>query len=162
MSDLEIRHFFDGDRQKTVCLPHDLWPSLQNIANETAKSENWLDGNGSDWENLNIWILGQIRAMMKTKNCSSSWVTSLSSELHQYLLQIVTSNRVIEPFNNEFGAAEQALRKIGSNLWFGGLPEELQYYLVSNTVECFDTWDISMEQAAAAIISAFQDMNQPK
>lgn len=162
MSDFETRHFFDGDRQKSVCLPRDFWPSLQKIANETANSENWLDGNGTDWDNLNIWLLGQIRSMMKSTNCSSRWVTSRSSELHQYLFQIVTSNKVIEPFNNEFEEAEKALRKTGSNVWFSGLPEELQYYLVSNTVECFDTWDMSMEQAATQVISAFQEMSSLK
>ena len=40
------------------------------------------------------------------------------------------------PNNNEFDSAEKSLRKIGSHLWFGGLPESLKEYLVANTVEC--------------------------
>lgn len=46
------------------------------------------------------------------------------------------------PCNNEFEAAEKALRDIGSNLWFGGLSEEWQDFLVSNTVECFDNYQL--------------------
>ncbi|WP_028765121.1 hypothetical protein [Shewanella colwelliana] len=159
MSDLETRHFFDGDKQKSVCLPPDLWPSLQELANETAKSENWLGGTGSDWDNLNIWILGEIRSWMDSTSDSTRWITSRSSELYQYIYQTRISSRIIEPFNNEFGEAEKALRKIGSNLWFSGLPKDLQDYLVSNTVECFDTWDMSIEQAATQVISAFEAMN---
>lgn len=60
--------------------------------------------------------------------------------------------------NNEFETAEQALRKIGSHLWFGGLSEEWQDFLVSNTVECFDTYEVSMHQAANAIIGIYQEM----
>jgi hypothetical protein len=58
--------------------------------------------------------------------------------------------------NNEFQSAEKALRDIGSNLWFGGLSEEWQDFLVSNTVECFDTYEMSMHQAANAIISIYK------
>ena len=42
------------------------------------------------------------------------------------------------PNNNEFNAAEAALRKIGSNMWFGSLNDEWQDFMVSNTVEIFD------------------------
>ena len=60
--------------------------------------------------------------------------------------------------NNEFKTAEQALRKIGSNLWFGGLSAEWQDFLVSNTVECFDNYQLTMQEAANAIISIYQQM----
>ncbi len=60
--------------------------------------------------------------------------------------------------NNEFKAAEQALRDRGSNLWFGGLSEEWQDFLVSNTVECFDNYQVTMQEAANAIIGIYQQM----
>lgn len=62
------------------------------------------------------------------------------------------------PDNNEFEAAERALRKIGSNLWFSGLSEEWQDFLTSNTVDHFDTYDLTMEQAATALIQVYQDL----
>lgn len=62
------------------------------------------------------------------------------------------------PSNNEFEAAEKALRDIGSNLWFGGLSDEWQDFLISNTVECFDNYQVSMQDAANAIISIYQTL----
>jgi hypothetical protein len=62
------------------------------------------------------------------------------------------------PNNNEFNAAEVALRKIGSNLWFGGLTDEWQDFLVSNTVETFDTYELSIDQAAQKMIEVFQQL----
>lgn len=62
------------------------------------------------------------------------------------------------PGNNEFEAAEKALRAIGSNLWFGGLSDEWQDFLVSNTVECFDNYELSMEEAANALIGIYQKL----
>lgn len=60
------------------------------------------------------------------------------------------------PDNNEFDAAEEELRKIGSNLWFGGLSEQWQDFLVSNTVEFFDTYEVSMQQAASELIRIYK------
>lgn len=62
------------------------------------------------------------------------------------------------PGNNEFKAAEKSLRDIGSNLWFGGLSDEWQDFLVSNTVECFDNYQVTMQEAANAIIGIYQQM----
>ncbi|OOE60285.1 hypothetical protein BZG13_00370 [Salinivibrio sp. ML323] len=62
------------------------------------------------------------------------------------------------PHNNELSAAEKSLRRIGSNVWFGGLSEEWQDYLISHTVETFDTYDMSMEKAASVLIQAYQEM----
>jgi hypothetical protein len=62
------------------------------------------------------------------------------------------------PSNNEFNAAEKALRRIGSNLWFGGLSEEWQDFLVSNTVECFDNYQVTMQEAANLIIGKYQQI----
>ena len=68
------------------------------------------------------------------------------------------------PNNNEFEAAESALRKIGSNLWFSSLSEEWQDFLTSNTVEHFDTYELTMEQAAAALVKVYQVLvsNNPR
>jgi hypothetical protein len=60
------------------------------------------------------------------------------------------------PDNNELDAAEEELRKIGSNLWFGGLSEQWQDFLVSNTVEFFDTYEVSMQQAASELIRIYK------
>lgn len=58
--------------------------------------------------------------------------------------------------DEEFKAAEEALRKIGSNLWFGGLSEQWQAFLVSNTVDFFDNYEVSMHQAASELIRIYQ------
>lgn len=62
------------------------------------------------------------------------------------------------PDNNEFKAAEKSLRDIGSNLWFVGLSVEWQDFLVQNTVECFDNYQITIQEAASAIIGIYQKM----
>ncbi|WP_067582010.1 hypothetical protein [Endozoicomonas ascidiicola] len=68
------------------------------------------------------------------------------------------------PGNNELYAAEQALRKIGSNVWFSGLSDEWQDFLISNTVEHFDTYELSMHEAAMIMIQVFPeaDRKQPR
>lgn len=63
-----------------------------------------------------------------------------------------------EPNNNEFEAAERALRSAGSNLWFSGLSDEWQDFLVSNTVEHFDTYVISIEQAANQMLQVYHQL----
>ena len=62
------------------------------------------------------------------------------------------------PGNNEFEAAETALRQIGSNLWFGGLSAEWQGFLTSNTVEFFDNYQVTMQEAANAIIGIYKKL----
>lgn len=68
------------------------------------------------------------------------------------------------PNDNEFEAAENALKKVGSNLWFSGLSEEWKEFLTANTVEHFDTYEISMEDAAASLIKVYQELvaNNPE
>lgn len=58
--------------------------------------------------------------------------------------------------NNEFEVAEITIRRIGSNLWFGGLSPEWQEFLVANTVEFFDNHEVSMLQAAQEVIRVYQ------
>jgi hypothetical protein len=62
------------------------------------------------------------------------------------------------PNNNEFEFAECALRKIGSNLWFSGLSDEWQDFLTSNTVEHFDTYEITIEVAASNMLRVYQEL----
>jgi len=64
------------------------------------------------------------------------------------------------PDNNEFEAAENAIRKIGSHLWFGGLTPEWQDFLVSNTVETFDQYEVTMDQAAQKLIEFYVEIAQ--
>jgi hypothetical protein len=60
--------------------------------------------------------------------------------------------------NNEFEAAESSLRKIGSNLWFSGLSKEWQDFLISNTLEYFDSYQLSMHDAASNMIRVYQGL----
>lgn len=62
------------------------------------------------------------------------------------------------PNNNEFKAAEHALRKIGSNLWFSALSDEWKDYLISNTLEHFDTYEISIHEAAKSMIGVYREV----
>tara|TARA_R110001583_G_scaffold195324_1_gene371696 strand:- start:8022 stop:8285 length:264 start_codon:yes stop_codon:yes gene_type:complete len=62
------------------------------------------------------------------------------------------------PDNNAFAAAELALRKGGSNLWFSDLSEEWQEFLVANTVETFDSYQLSMDEAAGNMIRIYQEI----
>ena len=62
------------------------------------------------------------------------------------------------PDNNEFAAAELALRKGSSNLWFSGLSEEWQEFLVANTVETFDSYQLTMDEAASNMIRIYQEI----
>ena len=62
------------------------------------------------------------------------------------------------PGNNEFKAAEKALRDIGSNMWFSSLSDEWQDFLISNTVECFDNYQLTMQEAANSIIGIYQKL----
>lgn len=57
---VEVRHFMDDEHQITIGVDAELWDILQRIANYTAKRKGWLDGRGSDWDNLNIWIVGRV------------------------------------------------------------------------------------------------------
>jgi len=60
--------------------------------------------------------------------------------------------------NNEFDAAESELKKIGSNLWFGGLSEEWQDFLVRNAVDHFDGSGITMSDAARDMIRVYEEL----
>lgn len=62
------------------------------------------------------------------------------------------------PDNDEFEAAELALRKGGSNLWFSSLSEEWQEFLVANTVETFDSYQLSMDEAAGNMIRIYLEI----
>lgn len=62
------------------------------------------------------------------------------------------------PSNNEFKSAEAALRKIGSNLWFSGLSKEWQEFLIANTTEHFDTYELTMLQAAGNMLDVVKPM----
>jgi len=62
--------------------------------------------------------------------------------------------------NNEFEAAETAIRNIGSHLWFGGLTSEWQDFLVSKTVETFDQYEVTMDLAAQKLIEFYVEIVQ--
>lgn len=63
--EMESRHFMSSEEQITITLPQLTWQSLQRLANENAKKENWLGGEGSDWDYLNIWICYQVHVCPK-------------------------------------------------------------------------------------------------
>lgn len=62
--------------------------------------------------------------------------------------------------NNEFEAAETAIRKIASHLWFCGLTPEWQDFLVSKTVETFDQHEVTMDLAAQKLIEFYVEIVQ--
>jgi hypothetical protein len=66
----------------------------------------------------------------------------------------------LTPNNNEFEAAETALRKIGSHSWFGDLTPEWQGFLVSNTVDTFAHYEVTMDQAAQKLIEFYVEIIQ--
>ena len=57
---VEVRHFMNDEHQLTIGVRGDVWPLLQELANHGAMSNNRLSGRGSDWTNLNIWIIGRL------------------------------------------------------------------------------------------------------
>lgn len=59
-NNIEVRHFMDDEHQITIGIDSDLWPRIQLIANETARERRWLGGKGSDWDYLNIWVIGRL------------------------------------------------------------------------------------------------------
>jgi hypothetical protein len=64
------------------------------------------------------------------------------------------------PKNNEFAAAEKALRKLGSNLWFGGLTEEWKEYLCAHAVEVFDMFEMPISEAAQIVLNALTETSK--
>lgn len=57
---MESRHFFDEDRQFTIRIRAEKWAAIQQIANQEAYYQNWLKGEGGDYDNLNLWILRRL------------------------------------------------------------------------------------------------------
>jgi hypothetical protein len=62
------------------------------------------------------------------------------------------------PNDNEFEAAEKAIRNLGSNSWFGDLTPHWQDFLVSHTVETFKRYEVTMDQAAQKLIEFYVEM----
>lgn len=71
----ETRHFMDDEQQLTIGIHKDLWPIVQRIANRTANEKQWLGGRGSDFDYLNIWIIGCVARCPK------------NVELHEWISQ---------------------------------------------------------------------------
>jgi hypothetical protein len=61
-------------------------------------------------------------------------------------------------YNNEFEAAEKAIRNLGSNSWFGDLTSHWQDFLVSHTVETFNRYEVTMDQAAQKLIEFYVEI----
>jgi hypothetical protein len=61
----EDRHFMDGEHQITVGIDPTLWLVVQQIADTAAGEKGSLVGNGSDWDRLNVWIVGQVHRCPK-------------------------------------------------------------------------------------------------
>ena len=56
---------------------------------------------------------------------------------------------------DELDAAETAICEIGSHFWFSGLTLEWQKFLVANTVETFDHYEVTMEKAAQKLFEFY-------
>ena len=55
-----------------------------------------------------------------------------------------------------FKEAESSLRRLGSNLWFGGLSEAWREFLILNTVDFFENYEVTMIQAAEEVIKLYR------
>ena len=62
------------------------------------------------------------------------------------------------PSDSQLKAAEKAIRKIGSNSWFGTLTPDWQRFLVSHTVETFVQYELTMDQAAQKLIEFYVEI----
>ena len=60
---------------------------------------------------------------------------------------------------SEFAAAEKAIREIGSDPWFDGLTPEWRDFLVSNTVETFKKYEVTLDQAAQKLIEFYVEIS---
>jgi len=64
------------------------------------------------------------------------------------------------PNTSAFAAAESAICKLGSHYWFSGLTREWQDFLVSKTVETFNQYQVTMDQAAQKLIEFYVEITQ--
>jgi len=71
---VEARHFMDGEHQITIGIDRSLWPMVQRLANQTASSKRWLSGTGTEWDYLNIWIIGRISSCPKGVD-AHAWIS---------------------------------------------------------------------------------------
>lgn len=62
------------------------------------------------------------------------------------------------PNDNQLETAEKAIRKIGSDSWFGSLTPDWQRFLVSHTVETFGQYELTMDQAAQKLIEFYVEI----
>ena len=55
---VETRHFMDDEHQITIGVDKNMWQILQLVANYNTKI-------GSDWHNLNVWIINRLLSKPK-------------------------------------------------------------------------------------------------
>ena len=62
------------------------------------------------------------------------------------------------PNDSQSEAAEKAIRKIASDLWFGDLSTDWQHFLISHTVETVGEYGVTMDQAAQKLIEFYVEI----
>jgi len=105
------------------------------------------------FEGLPPEIVSEIVNSIKGTMIQSRFVDNFAISITKRLLE-----KDPVPNNEEYDAAERALRDTGSNSWFGTLQEDWQVVLICSTVECFDTYKVSMQEASSLIIKNYQQL----
>ena len=63
-----------------------------------------------------------------------------------------------DPDINAFEAAEKAICRLASDPWFRDLTPHWQDFLVSQTVETFNRYEVTVEQAAQKLIEFYVEV----
>jgi len=77
MLENEVRHFMSGEKQISIGIDNNHWDTIQRIANEQALSQNWLAGKGTNWDYLNIWIIGALFKCPRNVE-PAEWITKIA------------------------------------------------------------------------------------
>ena len=76
---IETRHFMDDEHQITIGIDREFWPVVQRIANQRAIDKKWLASSGSEWDYLNIWIIGRLSSCPEGVD-AHDWISKATQE----------------------------------------------------------------------------------
>ncbi len=85
----EAKHFFGGDNQFTISIESELWPEIQSVANFRANKNNWLNGQGNDYDYLNILMVGLFANLSYDKNRETYIKQTIEKEINNYQQEFV-------------------------------------------------------------------------
>ena len=67
----------NDEKQISIGIDNNHWNTIQRIANAQALSKNWLSGKGTNWDYLNIWIIGTLFKCPKNVE-PAEWITKIA------------------------------------------------------------------------------------